>query len=134
MKQLIIFSIIIISLFTGLVSADTFGTGENQFTIDFVTISGDASGANGTYIGLDRPEGFVDPGYDYRIGTYEITNDQWNKFKNEYGMVTGSPPSAYHSDPSFTDTNVPTNYCFVAINLGRRMPGLGRLPAHSNWG
>ena len=53
-------------------SADTFGTGANQFTIDFVDISGDTNPASGY--------GIVNN--DYRIGTYEITNDQWNKFTN----------------------------------------------------
>ena len=51
-------------------SVDTFGTGENQFTIDFVNISGDTNPASGY--------GIVN--YDYRMGTYEITNDQFAKF------------------------------------------------------
>jgi len=67
-------------------------TGGNEFTIDFVTImanpgesrstntNGDSvmtftSGAPGAY------SDYTDPGHDYRIGVYEITNDQWNKFK-----------------------------------------------------
>ena len=63
-------------------SADTFGTGDNQFTIDFVNISGDASSLNGTNIGVNRPEGFIDPANDYRMGTYEITN--WNAPRKRY--------------------------------------------------
>ena len=51
--------------------ADTFGTGGNQFTIDFVPISGATNPTSGY--------GIVNN--DYRMGTYEITNDQWNKFK-----------------------------------------------------
>jgi formylglycine-generating enzyme required for sulfatase activity len=45
------------------------------------------------------------------MGTYEITNDQWNKFKAELGVpVTGHPSTAYDESPSyFTGTNVPTN-------------------------
>ncbi len=82
--------------------ADSFGTGANQFDIDFVTISGATNPTSGYGIVSN----------DYRIGTYEITNDQWNKFKAEYGTVTGSPSYAYDSD--FYDwgtgtTNVPTN-------------------------
>ncbi len=57
--------------------ADTFGSGANQFAIDFVTISGDAGSANGVNIGrvstmytgnhmFDKP--FIDPDNDYRIG------------------------------------------------------------------
>jgi len=81
-------------------SAGTFGNGANQFDIDFVTISGATNPTSGY--------GIVNN--DYRIGTYEITNDQWNKFKAELGVpVTGTPSSAYDEGPYFTDTNVLTN-------------------------
>ena len=95
-------------------SADIFGTGANQFTIDFVNISGDASSANGTNISQSSPgesgyRTFTDPANDYRIGTYEVTNDQWNKFKASYGTVTGSPSNAYDESATFTGTDVPTN-------------------------
>ena len=88
-----------VCLVSGVAFADTFGTGANQFDIDFVTISGDTNPASGY--------GIVNN--DYRIGVYEITNDQWNKFKNAYGMVTGDPSSAYNENPSWTGTNIPTN-------------------------
>lgn len=78
---------------------DTFGTGANQFTIDFVNISGATNPASGY--------GIVNN--DYRIGTYEITNDQWNKFLNSYGTVTGSPSNAYDENAYWTGTDVPTN-------------------------
>ncbi len=81
-------------------SADSFGAGGNQFDIDFVTISGASNPANGY--------GIVNN--DYRIGVYEITNDQWNKFKASLGVpVTGTPSNAYDESPHFTGTNVPTN-------------------------
>jgi len=89
-----------ILLTTGGAMADTFGTDGNQFMIDFVSISGATNPTNGY--------GMVNS--DYRMGTYEITNDQWNKFKASLGVpVTGSPLSAYDLDPYFTGTNVPTN-------------------------
>ncbi len=91
------------------VLADTFGAGANQFTIDFVDITCDASSANGTNIGTGKPEGFIDPGYDYRMGVFEITNDQWNKFVNAYGEVAGNPLSAYDEGPEWTDPYVPVN-------------------------
>jgi len=78
---------------------DTFGTGSNQFTIDFVNISGDTNPTSGY--------GIVNN--DYRMGTYEITNEQWNKFTNIYGTPTGSPSGAYDESAYFTGTNVPTN-------------------------
>ena len=81
--------------------ADTFDAGgANEFTIDFVNISGDTNPASGY--------GIVNN--DYRMGTYEITNDQWNKFKTSVGgTVTGSPSNAYDASAYFTGTNVPTN-------------------------
>ncbi len=90
-------------------SADVFGTGGNQFTIDFVSISGDAgnlgswpAGSGYTFTGVNRD--------DYRMGVMEITNDQWYKFKAELGVpVTGDPLSAYDGIPYWTGTNVPTN-------------------------
>lgn len=92
--------------------ADTFGTGANQFTIDFVSISGDASSANGTDIGDSLPSGvkrFTDPANNYRMSKFEITNDQWNKFKNEYGVVTGNPLSAYDQYLYWSGNNIPAS-------------------------
>ena len=97
-------------------SADTFGTGENRFTVDFMPVSGDASIANGTNIspfslGESGYRTFADPGNDYRMSTFEITNDQWDKFTSELGVpLAGVPSYAYDEDPTWTSTNVPTNY------------------------
>ncbi len=92
---------------SSVVSADTFGTGANQFTIDFVTISGATNPTSGIPAGRDCT--FTGVAKDYRMGTYEITNDQWTKFKAAYGAVTGSEGGAYDNDPYFTDSSVPTN-------------------------
>ncbi|MHC5158879.1 MAG: SUMF1/EgtB/PvdO family nonheme iron enzyme, partial [Planctomycetota bacterium] len=56
----------------------------------------------------NKPEGFNDPD-SYRMGTYEITNDQWNKFQTTYGTVTGGPLDAYNENPFWTGNDVPTN-------------------------
>jgi len=80
--------------------ADTFGAGGNEFDIDFVPISGDTNPASGY--------GIVNN--DYRMGTFEISSDQWDKFTAELGVpVTGDPSGAYDTDPYWTGTNVPTN-------------------------
>lgn len=80
--------------------ADTFGTGANQFTIEFVPISSSTNPTNGIPAG----DGFSFTGVanDYRMGTYEITNDQWNKFETAYGTVRGH-------QSWFTNTNVPVD-------------------------
>jgi formylglycine-generating enzyme required for sulfatase activity len=86
--------------YAGVAWADGFGSGANQFEIDFVTISGDTNPTSGY--------GIVDG--DYRMGTFEITNDQWSKFQAELGVpVTGDPSNAYNSEPYFTGANIPTN-------------------------
>ncbi len=89
--------------------ADSFGSGANQFEIDFVTISGDSGDLGSwtprydyTFTGVNRS--------DYRMGTFEITNDQWTKFKAELSVpVAGDPSNAYDEESYFTGTNVPTN-------------------------
>ena len=99
MKRTLLLSIVVLFCVSSFVSADTFGTGANQFTIDFVSISGSTNPASGY--------GIVNN--SYRMGTYEITNDQWNKFQTAYGTVTGSPLLAYDESPYFSGENVPTN-------------------------
>ncbi len=113
MKKTILLSIVVCMFISSYISADTFGTGANQFDIDFVTISGDASSANGTNLSRfppskDQYKTFSDPG-NFRIGIHEITNDQWNKFVTVYGMVTGSQSTAYDEDVFWTDDNLPIN-------------------------
>lgn len=79
--------------------ADTFGPTGSQFAIDFVPISGATNPSSGY--------GIVNNAY--RMGTKEITNDQWDKFKaNVGGTVTGSQ-GGYSSNSFFTGTNVPTD-------------------------
>jgi hypothetical protein len=80
--------------------ADTFGITGNDFTIDFVTIgnagNGDDAGAGGG--NYSSPYGGV--GYDYRIGTYEISQDQIDKATASglanvtAGVWTGLQPAA----------------------------------------
>jgi len=89
-------------------SADSFGTGGNQFKIDFVTISGSTNPTSG----IPGRGKFIFAGVnnDYRMGTYEITNDQWHKFVASLGIpVTGDPLSAYDYRPDWTGANVPVN-------------------------
>ncbi len=83
------------------VHADTFGSGANAFTIDFVNIGNagnedDAGAGGGIYSG---PYGGVS--YLYRMGVYEISQDQIDKATaSELTNVTagawpGSQPAAF---------------------------------------
>ncbi len=68
----------VVVAFSSNVQADEFGTAPDDFTIEFVTIAGDAgdlgswtAGSVYTFRGVDRD--------DYRMAMYEITNDQLDK-------------------------------------------------------
>jgi formylglycine-generating enzyme required for sulfatase activity len=100
MKWVCLLSIAVILFAVSSVTADTFGTGINQFTIDFVTISNATNPADGY--------GIVNG--DYRMGEYEIANYQWNKFKANLGVpVTGNPSDAYDRNAYWTGINQPNN-------------------------
>ncbi len=105
MRGKAILGLVIILSVANIVSADVFDAGgANEFTIDFVNISGDTN-PNNVF-------GIVN--YDYRMGTYEITNGQWNAFVSAAGAPTGSeggniPGDAYDQSAFWTGTDVPTN-------------------------
>ena len=105
-------SALAVLVFASAAVADSFGTGGNQFTLDFVDISGSTNPTVAQTTAGDL-DGFGIVADNYRMGTYEITNDQWNKFTAGLGVpVTGDPSIAY--DGSFHDygtgtTDVPTN-------------------------
>jgi len=105
-------TVTMLTVLTTTALADTFGTGTSQFTIDFVEISGSTNPtpAQATAGDLD---GFGIVEYDYRIGVYEITNDQWNRFEAELGVpVTGDPSQGYvrgFHDWGTGTTDVPAN-------------------------
>ncbi len=98
LKQVLAISFCI-CLGSALAFCDTFGSGENQFSIDFVDICADTNPKNGY--------GIVD--YDYRMGVYEITNAQWDKFVAAVGTVTGSPAVAYDQDSTSVGADMPAN-------------------------
>jgi formylglycine-generating enzyme required for sulfatase activity len=89
----------LIGLFVNTGIADTFGTGTNQFAIDFVPISGATNPSSGYGIVPN----------DYRMGTYAVSNDQWNKFTASLGVPVTGADGGYGSSSYYTDTNVPTN-------------------------
>lgn len=80
--------------------ADTFGTGGNQISVDFVPISGASNPASGYGIVPN----------DFRISKYKVTKAQWDKFAASLGAaVTGNPWYAYDALRFFTTDNVPMN-------------------------
>ena len=75
--------------------ADTFGTSGNEFTIDFVNIGNTGNAADTT--------GYGAVPYEYRVGTYEISQDAITKATLSgmadvtAGAWTGNQPAAYIS-------------------------------------
>ncbi len=111
MKTLAFVSLLTMLCIADTTLADSFGTGANEFTIDFITIAGDASSANGTDIGDGRQ--FADPGGSYRMGILEVTNDQWDQFASNLGVpITGGPTDPidpYNEGAAHTGLTVPAN-------------------------
>jgi hypothetical protein len=87
------------------VQADVFGVGANQFSIDFVPISGATNPSRGISAGT----GFTFTGVanDYRMGTCEITNDQWNKFTASLGVSVIGSQGGYSTSSYFAGANMP---------------------------
>lgn len=92
MKEAAVLGLALGMIAAGTSQADTFGSGENTFTIDFVNIghAGNASDTNG----------YGAVSYDYRMGTYEISQDAITKATASglanvtAGAWTGSQPAA----------------------------------------
>ncbi len=79
---------VVCAMFVSSAPADMFGTGTDQFTIDFVPIS---AATNPTQQEADDGAagyGIVD--YDYRISVFQITNVQFDAFEDTVGATYGS--------------------------------------------
>ena len=68
MKKLLLATALLAGASLTAAHADNFGTGANQFTLDFTTIGNPGNAADTT--------GYGSVGYEYRIGTHEISQYQ----------------------------------------------------------
>jgi formylglycine-generating enzyme required for sulfatase activity len=68
-------AVAVLTMLTTTAFADTFGTGANEFTIEFVDIGNPGNAADTT--GAPNPAGWVP--YVYRMGKYEISRDMITK-------------------------------------------------------
>jgi len=100
MTAAVAFGLVLGMMTAGTAQADTFGSGTNMFTIDFVDVGNagnadDAGAGGGIY---SSPYGGV--AYDYRISTYEISQNNIFKAMAEglanvtAGAHTGDKPAA----------------------------------------
>jgi len=84
MKKLLLFTLLSLgligSVFAQIYSSDTFGTGEDQFSLEFTTIGNPGNAADPrTFLGSPGLSGYGSVGYTYRIGTYAISQSQIDK-------------------------------------------------------
>ena len=105
-RDVVPMSVLLLTALASSAAADTFGTGANQFDIDFVTISGSAADGYGGQVAGDFATSNINR--DYRMGVYEISNAQWEKFVDANGAPTGNPGNAYDQSASWEGDNVPT--------------------------
>ncbi len=82
--------------------ADTFGSGGNQFDIDFVTVGNPGNPADNT--GFPKPAGSV--GYEYRIGKYEISRSMVEK-ANAQSAADAAPLNLSLADMTLYGGNGP---------------------------
>jgi formylglycine-generating enzyme required for sulfatase activity len=79
----------------------SFGSGANQFNMEFVTIGNPSNAADTT--GAPNPAGAV--GYIYEIGTYEVRQNMINKYNANFGTAN-SLAITFH-DMTFLGGNGP---------------------------
>ena len=96
MKKFLVL-VICVCVVSAVTSAATIG----GIGIDLVTISNPGNVADSN--------GFGSVNYEYQIGKYEITNNQWETFVSAVGAPTGNLSNAYGTSAYWTDTNVPVN-------------------------
>jgi formylglycine-generating enzyme required for sulfatase activity len=114
MIKTLVLSISVFMSITSFALADTFGSGDNAFNIDFVTI-GNPGNLGDTRTEMDEygmPKasplacGAVDS--ECRIGMYEISNAQWSSFIAEVGVPTGDD-GGYSKKVYWTSGQQPVN-------------------------
>jgi formylglycine-generating enzyme required for sulfatase activity len=85
LTRMIAVAVVLLSHLNGELSADvfTFGSGANQFSIEFVHIGSPGNAADTT--GRPNPAGAVS--YEYYMGKYEISRDMILKYNTAYGTT-----------------------------------------------
>ncbi len=102
MTKLRILSILFLPLAAA--HADTFGSGANTFTMDFVTIGNPGNAAD------TNPAGYGSVGYTYRMGIHEVSNSMLSAFNALRINPQSDPqlPTGDVSTPLFSGANKPS--------------------------
>ncbi|MBN1436952.1 MAG: SUMF1/EgtB/PvdO family nonheme iron enzyme [Sedimentisphaerales bacterium] len=96
---------------SGAVWADSFGSGDHEFAIEFVLIgdAGNSGDIRDACPDVADPYGCGAVGYEYRIGKYEITNGQWDAFVAGAGAPNGNPSDAYDNNGYWEGEDLPSH-------------------------
>jgi formylglycine-generating enzyme required for sulfatase activity len=94
--------LLIAALTATVTNGDTFGTGANQFTMDFVEIGYPTNVADST--------GYGSVGYTYRIGMNEVTVDQFEKACAADTTICDNNENYWNDGTRTGGTNVPASY------------------------
>jgi formylglycine-generating enzyme len=82
-----------------------FGSGANQFNMEFVPIGNPGNAADTT--GNPNPAGAVS--YNYSMGKFEVSEDMINKYNAEYGTANGLAITKFTRGPSKPTSSVSWN-------------------------
>ena len=92
-------TILSLTLLASLAHADIFGTGANQFSIDFVNIANSGNAADAS--------GYGAVGYNYRMGKYEITIDQFVKARAADSRISNGNENYWNRGTRTVGINAP---------------------------
>jgi formylglycine-generating enzyme required for sulfatase activity len=90
----------------------TFGTGSNQFQMEFVTIGNAGNAADTT--GSPNPAGAV--GYEYGLGKFEVSEDMIDKYNSNFGTANSLVITKTTLSPNKPATNVSWNEAARFVN------------------
>ena len=90
-RLILLVTLVIFLLSSGSAQADTFGSGENLFEIEFVSIGNPGNRAD--FTGSPSPAGSV--AYEYNLAKYEISEGMIDK-ANAQSVLDGTPLGITH--------------------------------------
>ncbi len=125
----------------------TFGSGLNQFNMEFVTIGNPGNTADTEKMDWDGTSGYGSVSYTYRIGKYEVSENQWDAvvgastsdLLTHPGYWSGDQPAAamsWHDAAMFTNwlTSGDVTQGVYTIDESGEVIGIDRAGAQSTYG
>ena len=105
--------------------ADTFGSGANQFTINFVNIGHAGNVADST--------GYGDVGYNYRMGKYEVTVSQFSAAQAVDNRIGDGNESFWNDGTLVYGTGIPAEATMVGGDAPTARVSWYEAATFANW-